>query len=194
MVINNGVLNSEKIRLNLVNKIKKFFCSSYGLLVLGCYEWCAVLDGKTIPSLLHAHIVWANYFQFLLRKKKGIIYVIYVCLQFLANDKQSSNVTINLPVPQAIQRFDMEEVHELVMQDRQVVRTAVCGGLTPLHAACHLRNLNIVRLLLDHGAEVGTLITGYLCNRTPFTYNNYFMFALHNYYVIEPASFISCLS
>lgn len=56
----------------------------------------------------------------------------------------------------AIQRCNVDEVHDLLTKDPQTVTTAICG-LTPLHAACHLRNHDILKLLLDHGAEVGVV-------------------------------------
>ncbi|XP_037791465.1 transient receptor potential channel pyrexia-like [Penaeus monodon] len=61
------------------------------------------------------------------------------------------------PIFSAIQSNDTETVKTLLQENPTLLTSARCGGLAPLHAVCHIQNLNILVLLLEHGADALSL-------------------------------------
>ncbi|XP_045625444.1 transient receptor potential channel pyrexia isoform X2 [Procambarus clarkii] len=57
------------------------------------------------------------------------------------------------PLFSAIQRREVEEVEHLLVETPQATLEE-CGGLTPLHAATHVQDVAILKLLLDNSAQV----------------------------------------
>ncbi|XP_047473663.1 transient receptor potential channel pyrexia-like [Penaeus chinensis] len=59
----------------------------------------------------------------------------------------------------SIQTGSVREVTSLLEQQPCIVNSPRYGGLAPIHYACHKQNIRILRVLLDHGAKIGSMDT-----------------------------------
>ncbi|KAK7077045.1 hypothetical protein SK128_006636 [Halocaridina rubra] len=58
------------------------------------------------------------------------------------------------PVFAAIQQYDIDDLKNLLEENPDLVNETTCGGLAPIHAACHVKNLQILQIVLHYGALV----------------------------------------
>ncbi|XP_064106384.1 transient receptor potential channel pyrexia-like isoform X2 [Macrobrachium nipponense] len=56
----------------------------------------------------------------------------------------------------AIHAGNIEEVERILDENGDSISLSSYGGLTPLHAACHMQHLDVLRLLMARGAKVHT--------------------------------------
>ena len=62
---------------------------------------------------------------------------------------------MSLNLKQAIERDDDVHVLSLLSSDKvRSINNERYAGVTPLHAACQRRNIKILSVLLNHGAQV----------------------------------------
>ncbi|XP_063585631.1 transient receptor potential channel pyrexia-like isoform X2 [Penaeus indicus] len=59
----------------------------------------------------------------------------------------------------SIQTGNVREVTSLLEQQPCIVNSLRYSGLAPIHYACHKKNIRILKVLLDHGAKIGSLDT-----------------------------------
>lgn len=59
----------------------------------------------------------------------------------------------------SIQTGNVREVISQLEQQPHVVNSPRYGGLAPIHFVCQKRNIRMLRVLLDHGAKIGSLDT-----------------------------------
>ncbi|CAL4150592.1 unnamed protein product [Meganyctiphanes norvegica] len=62
-----------------------------------------------------------------------------------------------MPIAKGVIESDVNEVRRCLQEDLGLLHVVVKGGKLPLHLACHHKNLNIVKELLDQGAEIDAL-------------------------------------
>ena len=71
----------------------------------------------------------------------------------------------DLSLPEAAALGDAKQVRTILTRDRDAVRTRSSDGWTPLHLAAFMGHPSVVRILLDHGADLEAVAQNGIANR-----------------------------